>query len=172
MSATAIVNGLEKAWDLFKDGKHVPGFESKAANAVPQGIDPMADLDAWMGPNRYEFRYYSENTIAGHHINTISDVTMSLQWSFAGRYTKGKMAKKGMFLNNVRVTMDNSSGTIGDKLNIKVEFGTPENTGTDNYPIAGLPIYVIIEETPSYTLNAHSETRSFYLWGSGAIQEH
>jgi len=125
-----------------------------------------------MGPNHYQFRYYSENKVFGHHVNTISDVTMSLQWSFAGHWAHGKLIHKGMYLNNVRVTLDDANGTIGDTLNIRVETGSPENTGGYRYPIAGLPVYVIIEETPSYTLNAHSETRSFYLWGTGAVQEY
>jgi hypothetical protein len=171
VSVDKIVNTLKSAWDIIENGKKAPGFEGSAANAIPEGADPMTDLDSWMGPNSHEFRYYSSNKVLGVETHTISDVTMTLQWSFAGRRSNGKRKGKGMYLNNVRLTFD-SNTTIGDTLNIKVETGTPENRGDDTFPISGLPVYVTIDENPGYTLNRIHETYQFYLEGTGAFYEY
>jgi hypothetical protein len=170
-TAGAIVNTLKSGWDIIQNGKKAPGLEGEAANAIPDGANPMTDLDSWMGPSSHEFRYYSANKIAGVRTHVISDITMTLQWSFAGRWSNGKLRGKGMYLNNVRLTLD-SDTTIGDTLNIKFQTGTPENRGDGTYPIAGLPVYVIVDENPGYTLNRIQETYQFYLEGTGAFYEY
>jgi hypothetical protein len=169
--AASIVNTLKSAWDIIQNGKKAPGLEGSAANAIPAGADPMTDLEAWMGPGSHEFRYYSSNKVLGLETHTISDVTMTLQWSFAGRLSSGRLKGKGMYLNNVRLTID-SDTTIGDTLNIKFQTGTPENRGDATYPIAGLPLYVTVDENPGYTLNRIQQTYQFYLEGTGAFHEY
>ena len=146
ISPIDIVNTLKTAWDIIADSKpQVKIDDGNAANAMPKGSDSDS-LTGWQ-PLPSEIKLHHSLGIDNSYVD------FTLSWFFNGQYIK-----------DARVLVD-ACAIIGHSLNVSISFNDPLNIGTATFPLAELPLNIMI--TYSTIFKSITKTLSGVIDGSG-----
>jgi hypothetical protein len=161
MSADAIVNAAELAWEVIKAGAASAEINSSRANAVPD-VDDWRSLSGTQGPNGYRM-YYSRGFVWPFDDYDHVQIEIKLRWEYGARYRGG-----GAYIPNLWVEVPECFCGWPWTANISLETHAPTNAGTQDAPIARLPV-TLKGDVGSGAEHHHVEW-GFILFGDGSSQ--
>lgn len=159
MSAETIVNALQAAWPIIKDGKATAEITSSKANAVPQ-VDDWQSLTDVKGPNSFRMKYdvgFMWPLDDYDHVQ----LEILLKWDIGGRYHGG-----GAFIPNIWIEVPSLFVGYGWDANISMSVQQPTNAGQTGAPLARIP--VSIAGTVSSGAELYRVEWGFILFGDGS----
>lgn len=153
-----IVNMLETGWKVIEANQPSADIHRGRANAVPQ-VDDWRGLTGTQGPNFYTWRLKYTN---GFDMDVV-DIQFKLNWEYAARYRSG-----GAYIPNLWLEVPHCSVLWGYDLSLDLVAQSPTNQGTEQAPIARIPVSVTGSiSTPFWNENLEW---SFILVGDGSSQ--
>ncbi len=161
MSASEIVNTLEKAWKIIEDGKPSSEITRAHANAVPH-VDDWTNLAGAQGPR--ETRWYRKmvNMLPASWGDIVVDFEVVLRFTYGATYRGG-----GYYIPNIWIDVTDSYVAWFHSLELSLEVKNPENAGTETAPLARIPISLRgVMESPRANITLQ---RGFMLYGNGRL---
>jgi len=124
MSAAEIVNMLDTAWKVIKDGKPSSDITRARANAVPK-VDDWTNLVGAMGPR--ETRWYRKmtNSLPVSWGDIVVDFEVILRFTYGATYRGG-----GRYITNIWIDVSDSYVAWFHDLELSLEVKDPENAGS------------------------------------------
>ena len=162
MSADTIVNAARLAWEIISSGEASAEIGSSTANAVPQ-VDDWQSLTGTTGPNGYRM-YTSRGFLWPFDDYDHVQIEIKLRWEYGARYKGG-----GAYIPNVWVEVPQCFVGYPWDANISFQAMDPSNAGTEEAPLARLP--VLVKGTVSSGAELHHVEWSFVLFGDGTSQQ-
>ncbi|MDZ4677749.1 MAG: hypothetical protein SGI74_09600 [Oligoflexia bacterium] len=156
-----IVNAGKFIWEIIKAGQPVANMTSDVAHALPRGSEGWQSLSAWSLPQAKAYNVVYKNKFGKEVVN----FTYQVFYTF-----NGGVRGAGKFLANITAIPTHIKvASWGYSLNASAQVRNATNIGTDDHPVALLPLVV------SWRLNtmiqAEVNTKSYTIQGDGVYLE-
>jgi len=159
MSADTIINGLEKAWQVIKDGEPSVEIASSTANAIPD-VDDWQTLAGAKGPGILRMGW--QKPVAWPLDDYVFvDFQILLKWDYGATYRGG-----GAYIPNLWIEVPTCYAGWSWDVDISMTVRNPTNAGTVTAPIARVP--VTIAGTVSTYEQTHHVEWGLTVFGNGA----
>jgi surface antigen len=137
-SLSDLTNTAKTVWDVVKDNRPVATAQSDFANAIPQERS-WEEMTGWNSqPQIRRIRYRAGNLFGGNQ----TDIEIIVLW-----YSGGSYQGQGKFINNATVLAKVDRTSWGNTVNITASIKNPFNQGTEQNPLAVLPVTITINQS-------------------------
>lgn len=158
----AIVNIGQQIWDfILKSGGTMEGIPTIKAGAVPAGISSFAEMSGWRMGNVEGRRLSIPGQVFGEAF---------VMEYFVGFSHSGSYRGKGNYLANVTVLSRKSKCGWSHGCEVKIEVQDALNSGTDENPIAMLPVVISVKDHGK--VNTKVISTQFVVYGNGKFEQH
>ncbi len=150
----------EKFWNMITNMSGDMRLTSMTGvAALPDGAQSLASMSGWRmaNPKAYDV------AIKGS-FGTAFSFSYTVGFSYNGSY-KGV----GKYLANVGIVPHNAKCGLSWKCTLEAQVGTPINVGSENSPIAALPINLLINANGK--INSKAAGAQITVYGDGRIEK-